>query len=269
MTEAITCGAARRRLWPDGGPQLATEARLLAEEHLAGCRECRQFLTEMHAMADRLRGAAPLADAPADLRHRLFSAVARARVAVSAPAPRLGRRWLVGLAGVAALSALGLGYHSWVRQDRASALTMFAEDHRRAAKGEGTATSDSLTASRWLAARLAIAVPVPLFPGARLKGARVCVFGEDRGGVLEYEVNGHALSYFVVPARQAGGAESIPELHFAAQGGYRVVAWHDAGLTHALVADLPESHLAELARFCIHQMTTAVAHLAARLRSFV
>jgi hypothetical protein len=33
-----------------------------------------------------------------------------------------------------------------------------------------------------------------------------------------------------------------------------VASWHDAGLTHALVATLPGPKLIQYARYCIHQM---------------
>lgn len=125
------------------------------------------------------------------------------------------------------------------------------EDRLRTQKGAGLASSDSLQVAQWLSERLPFAVQVPLFPEARLTGARILVDRRQAAAVVEYVVHGRGLAYYVLPA---GGAGLQRESQLASSDGYRVASWHDAGLTHALVATLPGPTLIELARYCIHQM---------------
>ena len=263
MTDPMTCGEARRVLWPEEGPRRVTGDVVRAQAHVAACAACRAFFDDMRMLADRMGNAAPRPEAPRGVRDRLFKAVAGARIAARAPRVRR-RRWL-WVAGAALVAAVGFGVRAQVLRHPApeGAMAVFAEEHLRAMDGEGIATSDSLAAARWLAARLPMAIEVPLFPAATLKGGRLCLVGAERGAVLEYDVNGRTLSYFVVPWRgpPRPRVAGIPALHFSSRAGYRVVAWQDAGLTHALVADLPEARLADLARYCIHQMMAAIQRL--------
>jgi anti-sigma factor RsiW len=273
--EMMDCGTARHLLWPAQGPRRVTDEIARAQAHVSRCPACRQFLEDMRAMAERIRRAAPRFEAPTEVRDRLFRAVARARTMTLDPAPMPApwprrRRWLAtGVAAVLALVSLVAGWQRLARPTEEQRIAAFADDHRHAVTGDAIISSDSLTVTHWLAARLPIAVEVPRFPGAALRGARLCLMKDERGAVVEYVLDGRRLSYYVVPASvvpprrassQPPGRE--PEFRYAASGGYRVVAWQDAGLTHALVADLPETHLADLARYCVHQMMSAFQGIA-------
>jgi len=261
--DMTTCGEARRLLWPDAGPRRVSEQVHRAQVHVSRCPACRQFLDDMRAMAARIGHAAPRIEAPLEVRDRLFKAVARARTMQSDQAPRRPWRWWA-VAGLAASAALALAVGLTSRRSVATAgvhdIAVFAQDHRRAEKGDGIASADSLVVVRWLAARVPIALQVPQFPGATLKGARLSDLGDLRAAVVEYDLGGRTLSYYVLPGGvlngQAGvrAPDSTPPLHYAERDGYRVAAWQDAGLTHALVADLPEATLADLAHYCMHQM---------------
>ena len=50
-----------------------------AREHAAGCEGCTHFLADMHRMAEEIGRRAPRPTAPAEVRNRLFQAIARAR----------------------------------------------------------------------------------------------------------------------------------------------------------------------------------------------
>jgi anti-sigma factor RsiW len=108
--------------------------------------------------------------------------------------------------------------------------------------------------SRWVAQQLQRAVFVPTLPGAQLRGARLCVMDGRRGAVLEYDVAGVGLSYFVVPISTDTARGGVP-LRFerALRGGFHLVAWREPGVLHVMVGGLPESRLATLARVCIEQ----------------
>jgi hypothetical protein len=251
----MDCGRARRLLWPDTGPREATAEVVTAREHAARCEACRGFLNDMRHIAEQIRRDAPRPTAPAEVRDRLFKAIARARTASGGPA-RVTRLRQMAIAGVAALLVVGLsllGYLAVWRgaPDRNDALGSIVEDRLRSQKGAGLASSDSLHVAQWLAERLPFAVQVPLFPEARLTGARLLVESRRSGAVMEYMVGTRLLTYYVVPG---GGGGLEGEIRLASAHGYQVASWHGGGLTHALVATLPGPRLIELARYCIHQM---------------
>jgi anti-sigma factor RsiW len=159
------------------------------------------------------------------------------------------------LAGFAALLVVGLSLLGYlVREgspDHDDALGLIVEDRLRAQKGAGLTSSDSVQVAHWLAERLPFAVQVPIFPEARLTGARVLVDDRQAGAVIEYRVHGSVLTYYVLP----GGGSGFPrDIRLTSRDGYRVASWIDGGLTHALVATLPGPKLIEFARYCIHQM---------------
>lgn len=206
-------------------------------------------------MGDRIGRSAPRSTAPVETRDRLFQAIARARTATVA-SPRIARRRGVATAGIAALVFAGLGLagypllRDWT--ERRVEVDAVMEDQLRSRNGGGLVSSDSLQVAGWLAERLPFAVQVPLFPQARLVGARILVVDRGkRGAVLEYSAGGRSLSYYVLPVAGSG----LPgQVRITSRDGYRVASWHDAGLTHALAATLPGPRLIEYARYCMHQM---------------
>jgi anti-sigma factor RsiW len=255
-TMTMSCGRARRLLWPDAGPREVTPETVAAREHAAGCEACTRFLEDMRRIAARIGQAAPRPTAPAEVRGRLFKAIARART--DSASPGVGRFRPVLVAASAAL-VVGLGWLGYIAvrggASMDDALGSIMEDRLRAQKGAGLASADSLQVARWLGERLPFSVQVPLFPGARLTGARLLVDNRQSGAVVEYVVSGSPLTYYVVP----GGAGLQRQVQLASREGYRVASWHDAGLTHALVATLPGPRLIEYARYCIHQMMASAA----------
>lgn len=252
----MTCGRARRLLWPDTGPREATAEVMEARAHVGGCELCRRFFEDMRRIRERIRAAAPRPDAPVEVRDRLFKAVARARTGPSAPRAATSWRRRIGLGLVAALFLAGawLGYVA-TRGGGAPAgdtLTAIVDDHIRAQSGSGLVSGDSLEVAQWLASRLPFAVQLPLFPDARLKGARLLLVNRQTGAAIEYAIGGESLAYYVLPA--GSRAVAPRQIRVTSRLGYSLASWEDAGLTHALVATLPEPKLLALARYCIHQM---------------
>lgn len=254
----MTCGRARRLLWPDTGPRDATPDVVAAREHASGCEPCRRFLEDMRRISERLRRTAPRPVAPVEVRDRLFKAIARARTepSRSPQSSRLRRRVLQAVAAVVLLGGGWLGYRA-ISGDQGSetdALGSIVEDRVRSQKGAGLASSDSLEVAQWLAERLPFAVQVPIFPDASLTGARLLAVNRQSGAVVEYSIEGRSLSYYVLPAAREDERRPPREVRLASRAGYHLATWDDAGLTHALIATLPGPKLIELARYCIHQM---------------
>jgi hypothetical protein len=251
---SMSCGRARRLLWPDTGPREASEEIIAAREHASGCKACQEFFDDMQRLGRQIGRAAPRPTAPPEMRDRLFRTIALARTAAAAPA-RAARLRQMAVAGVAALLVIGFAWLGYVALPDGSEGTdvvgSIVDDRLRSQKGAGLASSDSLQVAQWLAERLPFAVQVPLFPEARLVGARLLMNDQRWGAVMEYAVQGQVLTYYVLPGSGVGMPRQI---QLASRNGYRVASWHDAGLTHALVGTLPGTALVEYARYCIHQM---------------
>ncbi|MFL5495322.1 MAG: hypothetical protein ACJ8DC_13135 [Gemmatimonadales bacterium] len=256
----MDCGKARRLLWPTGGPRELTPALEAARQHLATCPACQAFEADMRHLAAQIGDQAPRETAPLEVRERLFGALAGARAAAKPGGFRSRRRALVAAAVVLVL--IGLATADW-RAHRAGppdTLAALADDHMRAIGGDGVTSADTAVVAEWLRARLAFAVHVPVMPDLQLRGARLCLMDGRRGAVVEYRTAaGEPVSYYVVPAPEERAATVGFDVQRASRAGYHVVGWTEPGLLHALVANLPESRLVELARLCM-KMEVAMLH---------
>lgn len=254
----IRCGTARRLLWPDASPQVLTPGREAAEAHLATCESCRRFLAEMRAGATVIHDNAPKPPAPAEVRERLFTAVARERARIGVAAPPSRSRALAWT--VAALAVVGATVWTLTGRSRTAVqdLTAFAEDHVRALQGEALNTADPVAVETWLRARVPFAVRVPRIPGATLEGARLCLLGDRRGAVVRFRLEGEPISYYVMADGTGTDRFDAAALREETDAGYNVVAWRRDGLMYALVGALPRERLAALARICTDQIAAAL-----------
>jgi hypothetical protein len=76
--------------------------------------------------------------------------------------------------------------------------------------------------------------------------------------VLWYRVDGHLLSYYVMPGERHTGSDPAEGVfRHGVEAGYRVVAWWADGLFHALVGNLPDDRLRRLARGCMPRVADA------------
>ncbi len=259
-----TCGRVRRLLWPDGGPRATSPDVIEAQEHFAHCESCRQFLREMRVQSDIVRDSALREPAPADVRRRLFTAVARARAGMQAPSRRIvPLSWLVVAAALLVLLGGTLAVDHVLRHGNVDPLSALAADHAHAIGVAEIASADPVAVGRWLAGQVDFAMMVPALPNARLLGARLHMMDGRRGVGVQYELNGVAVTYFVVPTTNDGyqppSAVGQQQFERLTRAGYRVVAWHEPGLLHAMVSSLSQSQLMILAEACIKQARGTVA----------
>jgi hypothetical protein len=258
----MTCGRARRLLWPDTGPKEATAEVVAAREHVSRCALCQRFFHDMRHLGERIREAIPRPEAPVAVRDRLFKAIARARTGEGVRGTIQRRRlWAAGLAAMLIGGGTWLGLSQIPDREMPSPdpIGAMAEDHLRSQRNTGLASSDSLEVARWLGDRLPFAVEIPIFPGAELRGARLLLVNRQSGAAIDYLIAGRPLSYYILPAIETETRTGIREIRVASRAGYRVATWEDAGLIHALVAGLPGPKLVELAHYCIQQMASVVA----------
>jgi anti-sigma factor RsiW len=261
------CGRTRRLLWPSGGPRVASPEVIDAQAHLEACPACQQFMRDMRALGDATRDVAPREYAPAEVRRRLFTAIARARTgAQDATSGRHRRvRWLAAAGLLLAGLAGALTADRLLRHASTDPITAIVEDHAKTLGEFRIASGDPAEVTRWLAGQVHFAVYVPVLTGAELRGARLCVLDGRRGAVVEYDVDGVAVSYFVVPyGAQPAGDATPGRFDHTRRSGYQVVSWREPGLVHAMVGNLPESRLETFAKACVAQARRAVAWVRGR-----
>ncbi|MGQ0648367.1 MAG: hypothetical protein ACT4P7_12430 [Gemmatimonadaceae bacterium] len=265
VSRGTTCGRTRRLLWPDGGPRAISPEMIEAHDHLSRCPACQRFVRDMRALAEVVRESAAHEPAPGEVRERLFTAIARARAGALEPRRRrLNPRVLAGAAALVVVIGGTLATLAVRREAPVDPLSALVEYHAGAVGETHLASGDAGIVQGWIERQVHFAMLVPVLPEAQLRGARLVVSEGRRGAVVEYDVHGIALSYFVVPDRGASVRDATPmRFEGVRQSGYQVVAWREPGLRHAMVGNLPESRLVSLAKACVEQARRTVASLGA------
>jgi anti-sigma factor RsiW len=151
--------------------------------------------------------------------------------------------------------------HSRLTRDApADIIAELTAEHARAVGEAHIASSDHAGVATWLARHVHFGAQVPVLPGATLRGARISVFDGRPSAVLEYDVAGTAMSYFMIP-NERGSADASSAVRFdqTARAGYRVISWREPGLLHAMVGNLSPPQLLALAKACVEQARRGVA----------
>lgn len=217
-------------------------------EHLGECPSCAGADRELRvarSAVGRLRAREPV---PAALAARIKTSALRASPSgLSAAVPRLARPALVlaCLAGLYVVAWEGMGRHERRLPDLCTTLV---EDHLRymgASDPGDVPFNDPEEVRSWLEARLPFRVSIPVLPGSRLIGGRVCFVHGHRVALLFYEIavegGSERISLFELPPGVALGGLS-PGPSGSWQGGmhgYRLRARKSRDVTYALVSGLP------------------------------
>lgn len=267
----MNCAEAREFLWPPEEPRMVDQRVLEAREHLDRCESCRDYLSLDTALLKAFRSVPPLR-APANVRERIFDALARERTAQAwvpreREVPTRHRRGAAAtflfLAALLVLSFVSLrGFIHGPLEDRdlagpgwsAANGGAFVEDFlRRAVQEEHIGTSDPAEAARFLTRQLGIPLSLPVaLPGFDLSGVEVCIVEGVRGAVVMYKRDGQVLYHYLVP--RARGTAQEPALSSATPPGWSgqpypsVVIWGSEEVQQALVSDMPPEQLMEMAQ---------------------
>lgn len=253
----LVCGKTRRLLWSDEPVRVADREWLEARAHAGHCRACRDFFTEMQELTTLIRRMAPRPVTPPSVRNRVLAAVQNERM----PRPSDGgvlrrvRLLIASAVAVAALVAIVLwpAYQRGNDETWQRAMAAIVGDHAQGLHHESLTTSDHGAARRWLTSRVAFAVQVPDVNDLVLERAEVCLVGGRRACLLRYRVDGQVVSYYsydLAPEQPESESAGSVIFHQHEGAGYRVVAWEEAGVLRALVADLPADRMLALARAC-------------------
>ncbi len=251
--DGTNCSEARRALWPPERPRLVEAEILEARRHLQGCAACESYFEQDRALLDAYDRKGQ-ERAPQILRERVFDALARERArGLSIAEPRrVSRRWLVAAAAsVAGLLAGGLAVSLLNVPDGLDGAELFAEDYlRRAVSQERLVSSDANEISRFLTRELGRPIRPLQVAGLRCTSAEICLIEGRRGAMIRYLENGREISHYLIPQDGTPGRdpEVSPMFSSGGVGGPALVTWATPEIEQALVGEVSEARLMELAR---------------------
>jgi anti-sigma factor RsiW len=134
-----------------------------------------------------------------------------------------------------------------------SLVATIARDHGQWLHGGGINSAVKNDVSHWIATRVPYGVEVPVFPSARLRGGRIATIQGNQAAVMEYDLDGSPLSYFVLRMDDNISGERMEQLTHSRREGYEVVLWREPGFLHVLVGRISPSILDQLAMMCIEK----------------
>lgn len=226
------------RLAEDSDPA-AIEPRVAA--HLAACGACQRSFSlqrDMHGLL-RARAESLQERAPEAFRARLASQV-ETRV------PR--RNWArMPVAATVLLAVLGAMTYGMTSASSTVLAAQLSLDHIKCIRlvSHGTALNPIQALKEW-AQRYEWTPRVPAPPTARrasLVGVRRCLYGHGHLAHLIYEMDGHAVSVFVMP-RSEYPAAAAPAHHEVF--GQSADLWSNGEQSFAIVGDVPPQMLAAI-----------------------
>lgn len=242
------------------GELLPVERREV-EEHLPGCRRCREALGRVRRGAELAREL-DVESLPAEAEERTWSAIREAiRAEEAREGSRTFRRRTARWAAAAAAAAVSIAVLAWwssprVEVERAQGPPTRLEEvalTARAERLEGAplnfVTGSPEEARRWLEARglsAALAVDRPRAERREiaLEGAVDVSRPGLRAAAVSYRIDGHPV--LLIAARE----EAVPDaprwglfgkrVLYRRDGGAKLLTWTNGGKAYTLISDLPE-----------------------------
>ncbi len=252
--EDMSCSDARHALWPPERPRLAEAEVLEARQHVQGCPACESYFEQDRALLDAYDRASQ-ERAPQILRERVFDALARERskgLALAPPTRRVPRRWaLAAAASMVGLLAGGFAASFGNGPEGPSDGGLFAEDYlRRAVAEERIVSSDAAEVSRFLTRELGRPIRPLEVAGLTLIGAEICLIEGRRGAMIQYVEDGQRISHYLIPREGTRRRDPEPASMWGSSnaGGPSLITWATPEIEQALVGELSQGHLIELAR---------------------
>ncbi len=250
----MNCSEARHALWPPERPRLAEPEVLAARRHVQGCPACESYFSQDRALLEAYDRKSQ-ERAPQILRERVFDALARERsrgLALAPPAhPR--RRWvLAATASVVGLLAGGFAVSLRSGLEAPNDGGLFAEDYLRRAVAEvRIVSSDIAEVSRFLTRELGRPIRPLEIAGLRLTGAEICLIEGRRGAMIQYVEDGREISHYLIPREGTRRRDPEPASAWGSSGGaggLALITWATPEIEQALVGEVSQDHLMELAR---------------------
>jgi anti-sigma factor RsiW len=234
--------------------------------HLEACVACRREVASIAQLDRRLRDQLNQLAAPPELWVQI--ALEISRIEKDTPAalrPSLLTRWrgglLRGAGAVLTASILAYGAWMWTAPPRESDLPVVVEPindaitFRVSGRPLDFTSGSSAQVASWFADKTDF--PLPAVPsqlaGFELKGSRLCYFLHRRLAAVSYEGAARTFTLYIMsgaqldlPAANAMLADQVP-LSRQTVKNYTNLVWRDGATVYALVSDLPDNLLVEIA----------------------
>ncbi len=257
----MNCSEARHALWPPERPRLAEAEVLEARRHVQGCAACESYFAQDRVLLEAYDRASQ-ERAPQALRERVFDALARERSrSLGIPLTKqVRRRWV--LAAAASVVGLLVGGFAVSLRNVPEAPTdggLFAEDYlRRAVAQERIVSSDAAEISRFLTRELGRPIRPLQVAGLSVIGAEICLIEGRRGAMIQYMEDGQVISHYLIPREGTRRRDPKPSSTFGSRSGSgsgsgntvgpTLITWATQEVEQALLGEVAEDHLMELAR---------------------
>ena len=246
----FACDEVRELLWPMDRPREYVEGEDEARLHLDRCPACQAFFRRDAAITKALQRGGIQVHAPQALRERVFDALARERAL--GPGPRAAPSspaWLSRLVPVGAAAALvlvvGIGLLG-TRGDGGEEA--YVQDFlSRAVEADVVEFPEPQAVTAFFMRELGVHVQPVAIEEGRMSRAMICLIKGERAAMVEYEIAGRTIAHYLLPVG-GEGVMRASDVQFASEAGVQVVSWSDGRFEHALVSDLSESDLTDLAR---------------------
>lgn len=250
----MNCSHARKILYPEPTKCEVTIEHAAAQMHVHECSACNRYFREQTEWSQLLKEKVGTEEAPEPLREQVQKAIARHRE--TPPQGRIQRRRRALVAALAAVMFLPAAWLAWqaVKAPSASLLQDLCKDHANyLSERREVESSEPEVIESWLRQKTRYAVHVPAFEDTELLGGRLCFLRGRQAALVFYRKSDRPVSLFQfseegVRLRTLNQSviEGVPIWHGAFQG-YNVVAFAQRGMIYALVSDLRESELLQLA----------------------
>jgi anti-sigma factor RsiW len=260
----MNCSHVRNQLRALLDGECAEALRASLQSHLSICETCRGEAETIVAFERRMRDALQAEPVPSALLARLRSQAdhRRPRHSIRGIDSRVARR--LALLGALALillfppaSVIRLRQEPpegrlEVAETPINELRTFIDSHRPL----DVTTSDSDELRMWFAGKVLFSPPPsPLLPNLHLIGGRLCFFMNRRIAAYMYRSDDHLLSLYIIPSLgQKAARDGADRLYMADRtadirtlDGLTNVAWERDDLVYALVSDMPEPAIVQLA----------------------
>jgi mycothiol system anti-sigma-R factor len=239
--------------------ELDADTRLLLEQHLATCTQCRNILAFQQQMKQFLRSKMRRVPAPASLRQRILTHIDRIEQEERQQPRRPWQRSVTPKIWVpVCIGLLLIGAFLWMAEFSSTPLVLESvQQHMQyitQRPKEGIHSTEATEIREWLSTKLQVAIPVPTIPGLTPLGGWIgTVQGHKVANVL-YQDGGQVFSLFIRPEPSLASSfptnrqEGTRSIYVGRTKGYTAVLWQDKGIFCAFVGNLPEDQVLQYAR---------------------
>lgn len=236
---------------------------MLARQHAAACRQCKQLLQQEENFQRIIKSKLPAQPVPNRLRERTLSTLASERERQSQPRIRRffqRRSVLLGTAALVLILSVAFFLDSIFRNQRAElnpVVNTLIQDHissKLRTHPFDVQSSDRGELERWFATRVDFAVNIPQLEDATLVGGRLCLVAGKRVASLTFEKDNVPITMYIldrevlnVSSLKAIDVSKNRRIYHGDAKGCNLILWEERGLVYGLVSDLHERELLELA----------------------